>query len=504
MAEPEIIQDTRGTYTHGGTKFESSRRLFGVTTEAGDWGDVSAALNRVARRWWLNRPWRQLLDDYADGRHQLRFVTERFGAEYARAFAGLLLSARVNLCQAVVDIFSDPVRVGAWGDESADGVARDAGLPDALAIAVPESITQGDAFVLAWPDQTGQIVPWPWVAVEVVPHPNRLNPRMMDWCAHVWPQGSDLRIDVYSLDRLTRWVLRGWNQGPAGGSVLPRGDWRPYDRDGAPAEVTYAAAGLPSGEVPVAWLKTRPTADPRAGGRSLLLNAIPLQDGMNRDLVGSMVASERAVFPDGILMGVQAAAMGNANAAALFKDGLTDAQKVALRVSAGANTGPAKFSPAKQRLYATTAVGPYTPLPQPDLPGLVAVLDAWAGRFATVLGIPTDFLTQRGSDVPSGDALQTLQTRFTASVTRWERTNTGQVNALARWCGITDPDVSWGPVIIPSQAQQDTHLLALRQAGVPLEDALRICGFPDAAQIADRARAESAAAGAAFRAGLIA
>ena len=70
------------------------------------------------------RPAYRTFRDYYDGRHQLRFATAKFQADYGQ----LVLSLRENLCPAVVAGFTDDLAVQAWGDAVALDTATEQGL----------------------------------------------------------------------------------------------------------------------------------------------------------------------------------------------------------------------------------------------------------------------------------------------------------------------------------------------------------------------------------------
>ena len=101
------------------------------------------------------RPAYRTFRDYYDGRHQLRFATAKFQADYGQ----LVLSLRENLCPAVVAGFTDDLAVQAWGDAVALDTATEQGLSRLVGQWMQETWKSGDGYVMVWPNRQGVPVP---------------------------------------------------------------------------------------------------------------------------------------------------------------------------------------------------------------------------------------------------------------------------------------------------------------------------------------------------------
>ena len=120
--------------------------------------------------------------DYVAGRHRYPYASPAF---ITRA-KWILESARANLCPRMVSNFTDLVTLQTWeGAQAGEAVELTTrrGLGKVLNLAVGESWTTGDGWVLAWPNKTGTMAPWYHRADQVAYAVDPEDPESFAWVA---------------------------------------------------------------------------------------------------------------------------------------------------------------------------------------------------------------------------------------------------------------------------------------------------------------------------------
>ena len=223
------------------------------------------------------RPAYRTFRDYYDGRHQLRFATAKFQADYGQ----LVLSLRENLCPAVVAGFTNDLAVQAWGDAVALDTATEQGLSRLVGQWMQETWKSGDGYVMVWPNRQGVPVPHLQTAETGIPQVDPEDPAQLAQYVKRWidPRTGHGRAMVLFPDRAERYITvdRLLTEGMRVPNPFPTDPlaWAEYDTDGD-AILPHAF-----GSVPVCWLPLDASA-PGDSGRSILPAGIPIQAALNK------------------------------------------------------------------------------------------------------------------------------------------------------------------------------------------------------------------------------
>lgn len=406
-----------------------------------------------------------LFRDYREGNHRLRFATPTF----RRHYEWVLRDAKENLCEAVVDTFTAPIDVESWEGTGAAGAERamdDFNLPLVLSLAVEESHTCGDGYVLVWPDESGQ--PYPYFNEAHLMVVKSVGGRKV-WAAKVWhEQAADStpaqprrqpRVNIYYDDRVERWTTAHSMQDNGDMSRTVASDWwparadawYPYDADGEGEVIPHDF-----GEVPVVHLTRKPRSVGGVG-RSVLANVVPLQDGLNHSLASLIVGNEAFAQPLRVLLNLRAQApepeMVNGELTMVKK-------KTSLEVD-----------PTKSSILGFEGEGlSMVQLDPPDATKLIAVQDSFALKIARVVGAPAFYFTQTSGDVPSGASLRVLASRLTNAVRDWTRTNTGEVARLMSLLGVEDARPVWANPAPMDEVERFEVLKHKKDLGWPVRE----------------------------------
>lgn len=325
------------------------------------------------------RPGRETLIDYFNGRHRLMFATERFRS----TFGEMLASMRDNLCPIVVEATADRMEVinfSAGG--SAAEIARQAWElwqreqmeTNSYRLHV-EAIRAGAGYVIVWPDDAGRARFYVQDSRNcvVIRDPDTDDVR---YAAKLW-KGEDkrLRLNIYYADRVLKFASR--NTFEAGVSGLRETEFVPLDIE--------PETPNPYGIVPVFEFQTSP----------ILENAIPIQNALNKTVCDKLVAMEFAAFRQRYATGLE-----------FPTDDVT-----------GERTMP--FKAGADRLWATDRPeAKFGEFAEADLTQFLKVADSYRLEMARVTGTPLHFFSINTSDAMSGEALKTLESRFTKRITR--------------------------------------------------------------------------------------
>lgn len=441
----------------------------------------------------------QYLDyyEYYKGNQELKYAAAAFRREYGQQYEGL----RENLLPGLISAFTDELEVASWGSEANDKIESELGLKSLLGMVFDESFRCGDGYVLGWPRSSDQkVVPHYIKAVNAVPKVDPEDPSQLLWLARFWVNGKYGRVNIYYNDRVERWVTASEMASlDSQGNVQVTSEWPTSDASWIEYYPEDPAEGGPVithtfGKVPAIWLKQSPM-DPYEHGISILDDAIPLQDMLNRELADSMVLASAYSKPFWYLLNYQPPANENP---------LVSAQQLA-QAAAGVyaslagtptNVGSQdsmdaqakRFNRAEQSIFAHDGPGPMGQLEPPDLLKLLDLQDRIALKMARVIGLPSYYITQTSGDVPSGASLRVLRQRMSARIGRFQAISTPVLKGLGELLGMSDPDVTWtkGAELDPLE-QVEVAVAKKRDLGYALSDAIRDLDEEDAEGIVQRA-----------------
>lgn len=448
---------------------------------------------------------------YYRGQQELKYATAAFRNEYGQQFQGL----RENLLPGLINAFTDNLAVASWGSPTNDALEAELGLKRLLGMVFNESFRCGDGYILTWPNAKGVNIPRFLKASQCVPKVDPEDPSQLAWLARCWFLGKRARVNVYYADRVERWatiadianldsrgnplVTAAWPEEQSG--------WELYQGtepgDGGPVVPHNYKA------VPAIWLKQDPL-DPYEHGCSLLDDAIPLQDMLNRELADTMVLAGAYSKPFWYLLNYKPEVNQNPLVAAQqFADAYAGVQQ---SLAGTPTNGPAggleeqarKFKRSEQSIFAHDGQGPFGQLDPPDLLKLLDLQDRIALKMARVIGLPSYYLTQTSGDVPSGASLRVLRARMTARIDRFQTDSAPVLKGLGELLGMTNVEVEWRNQgqLDPVEAI-DVAVAKKRDLGYALEDAIADLDEEDAEGIVKRAEAKAEEAAQQFQDGAL-
>lgn len=339
--------------------------------------DIQTALDAIK----AEAPARQAFVDYYDGNHKLAFASSKFET----AFGQTLKRMRDNLCPIVVDAIADRMEVinfagdgeketdvskqawALWQREQMELVSNETHI---------EALKTGCAYVIVWEDDENKAKFYLQDSrnVCVIEHEET---GVAIFAAKQWEKDKFIRLTLYYPDRIEKYISEKKR-------IVGR-DFKANSFIEINIEGEDFVTENPYGVIPVFAFETNPT----------LLNAIPIQDALNKTVCDKLVAMEFAAFRQRWATGLEPPT-----------DELT-----------GVPTLP--FKAGVDRLWFTndkdTQFGEFGAA---DLEQFLKVADAYRLEMARVSGTPLHFFSINTSDAISGEALKTLESRFTKKAKR--------------------------------------------------------------------------------------
>lgn len=408
-------------------------------------------LPAIVAEWQARQKPLALYRDYYNGDHQLGFASPKFRQQYR----WLLRQSRENLMPATVKAFTDLKRIEAWTNAEAIDEAAERGMRRLAGMVNREEFRAGNAFTLTWTNSSGDRQAVYQHPGQIVPRVDDENPDVLLWAARVWVDGFNRgRVNIYHADRCERFATKLPLKDGAGHRLRDMPDaelgWAPYSDDMGGDVLKHDF-----GAVPVCWWK-RDADDPWSWGRSVLDDAIPVQDELNYLVAVSNGAVERAARPIRYALVSSPEIVGAANA----------------RVD---------FDPSTEDVLTLTAntAGQFG---APDMAALVALQQHAEQKIARVVGIPPYVFSQMSGEVPSGVSLRVVNERRTSAVNTSNDDDTpvwrGQMDLL----GFEDCEPLWAPTMPLTEEEAVTIASAEKNdLGLPADHWLRTIGLDPSA-----------------------
>ena len=403
---------------------------------------------------------------YYDGDQPVVYTNRRL----RDIFKGLDARFTQNWCAVVVDSLLERIRLTNFtvGDEYAQRVLDALWAATELNLEADDAheaaLITGEAFIIVWRDDGEDGSPGP---VQCYYNDPRLchvfydaeNPRRKSFAAKWWDTDDGRRrLTLYYRDRLEYYISRGKAKNVSSAkSFEPFGDEPVVEN--------------PFGVIPVFHLRTKRRAV------SELVNAIPLQNGVNKLLIDMMVAAEFGAFR-------QRYVISNAESLGQLKNAPNEIWDL----------------PAGDGLGQATQVGEFAAT---DLNNYLSAIDKLASSIGIITRTPRHYFFSQGGD-PSGEALIAMeaplnkkaQDRIQRFASTWR-----QVAAfMLMLSGVQVDKTAITPVFERPETIQPFTQAQTRQigvaAGIPLRTQLRNEGWSEAQleqMEADR-QAEQAAA----------
>jgi len=387
---------------------------------------------------------------YYDGRHDLRFATDKF----ANTFGELFREFALNLCPVVCDAIRDKLRISGFSAERSnandiDLLTREIGLRARLHTVAnqvhTEALKTGDGYAIVWPDPRGKAQIFAQNAANIAVEYSRDEPGLIVAAIKWWiDENKYARANMFFADRIERYVSRSKTEG-----YLP-----------AIKDLVAVADGVtpnPFGVVPVFHFANN--ADIGGNGRSELEAVIPIQDGLNKSSLDMLVAMEFAAFRQRWATGIEVEYNAEGKPITPFTTGVDS-----LWIAGDSSAKFGDFEAAR-------------------LDQFLKVKDSFRADIASVSATPLHYFLQEANNFPSGESLRQASARFTAKV-RDRQTAFGEVWAAAMTFALTiegHPGVSlitqWEDAAPLSERESLENLLIKKQLGISNKEALAEAGY---------------------------
>lgn len=440
--------------------------------------DIRIALTDLRQRWLGNR----LTRNYYRGTHAPVYST----VKWREIFSDLFDDLSDNLCGSVVDSVVDRMVAKQWVDRTgadptlaakASVIAKRNRLDELMREVHTEAGANSDAFVIVGNSSDGKAVIYSQRADQCYVHYDEDLPGRILWAAKMWQSGNNIRLTLLYPDRIEKYEAEGvllstqQDLPPSLGGFTPVQDatddeWpllNPFGR----VQMFHFPAN--------SGLGTYGTSD--------LHNVIPLQNALNKSLMQAIVASEFAAYPQRYGIGIED------------------------EYDADGNIVP--FVPGVNRIWTVASelakFGQFDPA---DIEKFIAEQNNYRTEIGAVSRTPLHYLGLQTGEIPSGEALRTIEAPFVAKV-RARMTTFGNVwedilafaiqieescNEAGEFIGLAPLpalELTWQDPSSVAEAEKDQRAATFSALGVPLEVILvEVYGFdPDRAQLIADAKA---------------
>lgn len=418
---------------------------------------------------------------YYDGEHDLRFATYKFRTTFGNMFREFA----ENMCPAVVDSLNERLKI--LGFQSSDAQLKseqvDVPFPGApahtrITKVDPfgeslwdiwnrndmdikssevhlESLKEGDAYVIVWPDENMRATIWPQVAVECRVHydPNTAGKVVQGEKAWYDDLIRRWRLNVYLPDRIDKYQLQ---RSTRTFSTKP-GSWAQIE-----------SVSNPYGVVPMFHF---PNKFCHRFGVSELKAVVPLQDALNKSVMDMLIAMEFASFKQRYVIGME----------------------VEIDPETGEPVDASARNYGVDRLMTipdeNAKVGQFDAT---DLKQFLEVQEKFWASVARVTGTPLHYFYITKGDFPSGEAMKSAEARFTNRI-QDRQTNFGGIweqamMLAARIDGVefpADPEndfslmTTWTPAVPRSEAELADAGVKKKDIGVSRSQLLREIGYDE-------------------------
>ena len=324
---------------------------------------------------------RQTYIDYYDGRHPLAFATEKFKT----AFGQTLKNMRDNLCPIVVDAVADRMEVinfagddekktvdttswKLWQREKMELVSNETHV---------EAAKTGCAYVIVWGDEQNKAKFYLQDSRQCVIIEDEDTGTPLYGAKQWVTVDKFVRLTLYYPDRTEKYISD--KKRTSNSTPMKAENFIPVSGDEqAVTENTFNT-------IPMFEFECLP----------VLRDAMPIQDALNKTIADKLVAMEFAAYPQRYATGLEPPA-----------NEITGKKEL-------------PFKAGVDRLWFTgDKDAKFGQFHAADLKAFLEVADAYRLEMARVSGTPLHFFSINTSDAISGEALKTLESRFTKKVKR--------------------------------------------------------------------------------------
>jgi hypothetical protein len=463
------------------------------------WIDLAKA-EQGSAEWWLPKLEQRLVarqtdmtlfDDYYHGRHRMTMHTARVLEAFGTTFKDL----RMNYCGLVVKAMSERLEVQGFRI-GRDQAAADAAweiwqrnrLDASFARGIRAGLAKGEFSIIVWVDGAGE----PRMTVEdgseVYVATNPGNPHSRRAAIKRWRDEDERRLYavVYLPDGIYKFrseqgndlasrqlgeLPEGFGRGGGAGprrkiSQVSGLKWERWEVDGEDWPLAN-----PFGIVPVVPLPNKP--DIFGVGESELAAIVPIQDGINANVVNVMLAGQFSAFRQRWATNVE------------LEMGPDGKPVTPWRIAVDSMlTAPPPDLPGGP----TVEFGEFE---QTSLDGYISLHEAFVQGMATISSTPPHYFLAHQGNFPSGEALRSAEAGLTFKARDWIRDSsepveeammlaflmksrqasisTRQAAQFAKWAARTDSEVLWRDPEIKTESEHVDALVKLQSIGVPQE-----------------------------------
>jgi hypothetical protein len=343
--------------------------------EPGQKNVITYLLKKIAAK----QPAVRRYENYYRGRHPLNFASEKFTTE----FADRLAKFADNLCPTCVQAPADRLEVIGFSADKKSQVYKDSWdiwkysqMPRFSRYVHRDAFKTGDAFVIVWKDESGRARLWQQEPANCTVIYDT-ETATVETGAKLW-KGLDklIYLTVYYRDRIEKYVTRNPQSDgnmPTTGAAFVR---RSVDGEEWPV-------ANPTGVCPMIHF-----------GResSILDDVIPLNDALNKSIADMLVGSESNSLMKRFVTGLS----------------------YELNPETGEQVIP--FKTFSTWVASEDAAAKFGSFPELDLGKFLETIKDFRGEVASVAGIPSYYFQHEKVNLPSGEALRKLESRFTSLI----------------------------------------------------------------------------------------
>ena len=338
----------------------------------------------------------QKTERYYRGDHDLAFASEKF----KNAFGTLFREFSLNLCPAVCDAVRDKLKIKNFkvekGQESIAADAWKLWQQNRMGVRAgeihKEALKNGDAYLMVWVDPQKRVTMYPQKASACTVAYDEETPGKLLWGAKSWKTADKrARVNLYYPNVTERYISKKKIEA----AIPDFKDLIEYDEDGI-------TANIPNNYDTIPVFHFANNSDIGMPGQSELLPAMSVQDAYNKTILDMLVAMEFVSFPQRFASGIEIEYDDDGNVIPPFKSGVDRLW----------------FTENDNAKFGSLEVG--------DLEQFLKVKADFRIDLASVTGTPLYYFTLTSGDVPSGESLKKLETRFVNKV-RDRQESFGQV-----------------------------------------------------------------------------
>jgi hypothetical protein len=411
---------------------------------------VKVVLEKIAKK----QPIIDRYERYYRGNHPLNFASDRFTTEFAQR----LKSFRDNLCPTCVQAPADRLEVIGFAADATSQVYKTSWdiwkysqMPKEARNVHRDAFKTGDGFVVVWLDSDGRARIWrqdPGTCTVIYD----MEKGVVDIGAKLW-RGVDnfVYLTIYFRDRVEKYITKNTQ---SAGNVPTTGS--AFERRNVQGESWPLAND--TGICPMFHF-----------GRetSILADVIPLNDALNKSIADMLVGSEANSLLQRWVSGI------------------------AYEINPETGKQIIPFDDFATWFAAQDATAKFGAFPQIDTGKMLETIKDFRTEIAGVAGIPPYYFGQDAMNIPSGEALRKLESRFTSLV------KDGQLDFGETWAAAvkfaldidgksvgdgegSQLETRWTPAA-PLSDNENADLVSKKKAiGISSEKALSELGYSDA------------------------